>query len=266
MKNINISIIQTELAWEDKLANLNHFETCLQQIPEDSRLVVLPEMFTTGFSMNPKKLAEKMSGQSVEWMRKQAISLNKTIVGSLIIEENSQYYNRLIWMKPDGEFQYYNKHHCFRYANEHLHYADGDKELIVELEGWKLACYICYDLRFPVWSRNTNLKYDVALYIANWPAKRREHWKTLLKARAIENQCYTIGVNRIGKDGGNLSHSGDSCVINEQGEKISNTEPNKVSIETITLNAINLIDYRKKFPTYLDADKFNICSKNNNKK
>tara|TARA_B100000795_G_C22806541_1_gene445286 strand:+ start:11638 stop:12402 length:765 start_codon:yes stop_codon:yes gene_type:complete len=254
MKNINISIIQTELAWEDKPTNLNHFETCLQQVPEDSRLVILPEMFTTGFSMNPKKLAEKMSGESVEWMRKQAISLNKTIVGSVIIEENKQYYNRLIWMKPDGKFQYYNKHHCFRYADEHLHYTGGDKELIVELEGWQFACYICYDLRFPVWSRNTNLKYDVALYIANWPAKRSEHWKTLLKARAIENQAYTIGVNRIGNDGKGFGHSGDSIVLNGQGEQISNTESNKFSIETITLNANELIDYRNKFPAWMDAD------------
>ena len=151
-------------------------------------------------------------------------------------------------------FQYYNKYHCFRYADEHLHYTGGDKELIVELEGWQFACYICYDLRFPVWSRNTNLKYDVALYIANWPAKRSEHWKTLLKARAIENQAYTIGVNRIGNDGKGFGHSGDSIVLNGQGEQISNTESNKFSIETITLNANELIDYRNKFPAWMDAD------------
>jgi len=258
MKNLNISIIQTELAWEDKQANLNHFETCLQQVPDDSNLVVLPEMFTTGFSMSPKYFAEKMSGESVEWMRKQAISLKKTIVGSLIVEENKQYYNRLIWMQPDGKLQHYNKRHCFRYADEHLHYTGGDKELIVELEGWKFACYICYDLRFPVWSRNTNLKYDVALYIANWPATRSEHWKTLLKARAIENQAYTIGVNRIGKDGKGFDHSGDSVVLNGQGEQISNTEPNQFSVETITLNANKLVEYRKRFPAWMDTDEFNI--------
>lgn len=258
MKDLNISIIQTELAWENKTANLNHFETCLHQVPENSELVVLPEMFTTGFSMNPKSLAESMDGQSVKWMAKQAAFFDKHIVGSLIISEDNKYYNRLIWMKPNGEIEYYDKRHTFRYADEHLHYTGGSKELIVEISNWKFACYICYDLRFPVWSRNTNLKYDAALYIANWPASRSEHWQTLLKARAIENQAIVVGVNRIGTDGKGISYSGDSVVLNGQGQQISTTEPNDFSVETITLNSKELTNYRDKFPASLDGDQFDI--------
>lgn len=259
MDNIKISIIQTELAWEDKTANLNHFETCLSQVPQESQLVILPEMFTTGFSMNPEKFAEKTTGDSVEWMKNQAVQLNKNIVGSLIIEEEGKYYNRLIWMKPNGEFQSYDKRHCFRFANEHLHYTGGSEELIVDLQGWKISCYICYDLRFPVWSRNTNLKYDVALYIANWPAIRSAPWETLLKARAIENQAYVVGVNRIGKDGNGYDHSGNSAVIDPQGTPISKTKSNEFSVETITLYAKELTDYRNRFPASMDNDNFNIC-------
>ena len=259
MDNIKISIIQTELVWENKTANLKHFEACLKQVPKESKLVILPEMFTTGFSMNPKIFAEKVTGNSVDWMRNQAAELNKNIVGSLIIEEEEKYYNRLIWMKPNGEFESYDKRHCFRYANEHLHYTGGSEELIINLNGWKISCYICYDLRFPVWSRNTKLKYDVALYIANWPAIRSNHWNTLLQARAIENQSYVIGVNRIGKDGKGFEHSGNSCVIDPQGITISKTIPNEFSVETITLNSEKLINYRNNFPASLDNDNFNIC-------
>ena len=259
MDNIKISIVQTEIVWENKTANLKHFETCLKQVPKESKLVILPEMFTTGFSMNPKAFAEKITGNSVDWMRKQAAELNKDIVGSLIIEEEEKYYNRLIWMKPNGEFQSYDKRHCFRYANEHLHYTGGSEELIVNLNGWKISCYICYDLRFPVWSRNTNLKYDVALYIANWPAIRGKHWNTLLQARAIENQAYVVGVNRIGKDGKGFDHSGNSCVIDSQGIIISKTVPNEFSVETITLDSEKLINYRNSFPASMDNDNFNIC-------
>lgn len=257
-KGLYISIIQTELVWEDKAKNLLHFEACFSDVPEESRVIVLPEMFTTGFSMQPEKFAESMTGETVCWMVENAKSLKKNIVGSVIIEENQKFYNRLIWVEPNGDIHTYNKKHCFRYANEHLHYTPGKEELIVNIEGWNIGCYICYDLRFPVWSRNTNLKYDAALYIANWPERRAEHWSALLKARAIENQSYAIGVNRIGSDGNGIHHSGDSVVIGPKGNRISSTQPNSFSIETVVLSKKDLLEYRTQFPAYLDGDNFSL--------
>lgn len=255
-KSINISTIQTELVWESRDENLAHFEKLFKQIPKESDIVVMPEMFSTGFSMSPEKLAEKVDGVTVQWMKSQAKKLEKVIVGSVIIEDQDQFFNRLFWVNPNGEMQSYDKKHCFRYADEHLHYTAGEQELIVNYKGWNFACYICYDLRFPVWSRNTNLKYDAAIYIANWPERRSEHWTSLLKARAIENQAYVVGVNRIGDDGNRISHSGDTAVYNEVGKRISVTKPGMESVETITLSKENLNTYREKFPAWKDADEF----------
>ena len=236
------------------------FSNLITEASEESKIVILPEMFSTAFSMSPEALAETMDGNSVKWMLNEAKASNKLIVGSLIIKDNNSYYNRLIVAQPNGKLQHYNKRHLFRYANEHLNYEGGKDQLIVDIEGVKFAFFVCYDIRFPVWSRNVKLKYDVAVYIANWPEKRRDHWMTLLKARSIENQAFVIGVNRIGDDGNGIAHSGDSMVFNPLGEKISVTKPNELKVETVKLNIESLNDYRAKFPAYLDVDDFKISS------
>ncbi len=256
--NLNVTTIQCDLAWEDKQTNLNFFEKALDEANEDSKLVVLPEMFSTAFSMNPKQFAEPMNGNSVNWMQTQAKRINKHLVGSLIIEDQGEFYNRLIVASPNGELNTYDKKHLFRYANENEFYNPGNNHLILDFNGVKVAFFICYDLRFPVWSRNSKLKYDAAVYIANWPEKRREHWMALLKARAIENQAYVIGVNRIGNDGNGISHSGDSTVFSPLGEKISTTQPHESKVENVRLDIEALQDYRAKFPAYLDADDFSF--------
>ena len=256
--NLLISIIQSDLIWEDKSSNVAFFEKALEEVGKDVKLVVLPEMFSTGFSMNPKKLAEKMNGNCVRWLKTQANKFNKYICGSLIIEDKGKYYNRLIVASPHGWIKTYDKKHLFRHSNENDNYSPGNSQLILEIEGVKIAFYICYDLRFPVWSRNYQLKYDAAVYVANWPENRRAHWTTLLKARAIENQAYVIGVNRIGNDGNGISYSGDSGVYNPLGTKISSTQAYETKVENVALSIKELNEYRVKFPSYLDADKFDL--------
>ena len=263
MHNLKVTLVQTELHWENVDANLAMFTQKLSEIEKGStHLIVLPEMFTTGFSMNAKHLAEKENGKTIQWMAQQANNKNAVITGSIIFEEDGKYYNRLIWMRPDGTFEYYNKRHLFSMGNEHLHYSAGDKKIITELNGWKICPLVCYDLRFPVWSRNHFIKenetaigeYDLLLYIANWPERRNHPWKTLLLARAIENQCYVAGLNRAGADGNDIIHSGDSAVINAKGEIISTIPAHKNYISTIELNYNELINFRKEFPVGLDAD------------
>lgn len=255
---ITISTIQADLFWEDKSSNLKMFETAFEEVSNDSKLVILPEMFSTGFSMNPCHLAEMYNEKTVNWMQTKAKEINKWICGSLIIHENDTYYNRLFVCSPNGKYHTYNKKHLFRYANEHLNYSDGSNELILDIEGVKFSFFICYDLRFPVWSRNLNLKYDAAVYVANWPKKRREHWSSLLKARAIENQAYVIGVNRIGTDGNGVEHSGDTAVFDALGKQISKTQPHEFCVENVELNIDLLREYRAKFPAHLDADDFKL--------
>ncbi len=263
MHNLKVTLVQTELHWENADANLAMFTQKLSGIEKGSTdLIVLPEMFSTGFSMNAKTLAEKENGKTMQWMAQQANNKNAVITGSIIFEEDEKYYNRLIWMRPDGTFEYYNKRHLFSMGNEHLHYTAGTKKLITQLNGWKICPLVCYDLRFPVWSRNHFIKenetaigeYDLLLYIANWPERRNHPWKTLLLARAIENQCYVAGLNRIGADGNNIIHSGDSAIINAKGEIISTIPAHKNYISTIELNYKELINFRKEFPVGLDAD------------
>lgn len=256
--NLSITTIQADLHWENKQANFEMFKAFFKTASSSSSIIVLPEMFTTGFSMAPKDLAETMDGASVKWMKNQAIKLKKYLVGSLIIVENGNYYNRLIVATPNGTLKHYDKKHLFRYADEHLNYKEGNQELVIEIDNTKIAFFVCYDLRFPVWSRNYKLKYDVAIYIANWPEKRREHWTTLLKARAIENQSFVVGVNRIGIDGNNVSHSGDSKVYTPLGKQINTTLPNEEKVENIVLDIEMQNTYRSKFPAHLDADEFKI--------
>ena len=254
---LKITIIQADLAWEKKEDNLNSFSEKLNQITEPTDIIVLPEMFTTGFSMKAEKLAEDWNGKTIEWIKQKAKEKNSVIACSLIFSENKKFYNRLIWMNPDGSYQYYDKRHLFRMVNEQKYYTAGNTKLIVEFKSWKICPLICYDLRFPVWCRNQD-DYDVLIYIANWPEKRIYTWKTLLLARAIENQAYVIAVNRVGKDGNGIIYSGDSAVINPKGYIISKTQPYKESVETLALSKDELNNLRKAYPVKLDADEFEM--------
>jgi predicted amidohydrolase len=257
--DLNISLIQSSLHWENIPANLGMFGNKIASLKGGTDLILLPEMFSTGFTMNAKKVAEKMDGSAVQWMRRMARERNCVITGSLVIEEEGRYYNRLIWMRADGSFEIYNKRHLFRYANEQDHYTAGGKKLVVEFKGWKVCPLVCYDLRFPVWSRNrSNSEYDLLIYVANWPERRSHPWKTLLPARAIENQAYVAGLNRVGNDGNSVYHSGDSAVINYRGEIISKIKGGEETAETITLSFDDLRAFRKSFPAGMDADDFEL--------
>jgi len=258
MNPLLITTIQTYLNWENVDDNLNHFSKIIQAI-DVTDIIVLPEMFTTGFTMKPELLAEEHEGKGLQWMKQMSKDKQAVVVGSISVKENNNYYNRLYWVKPDGTYQYYNKRHLFRMGNEHQHYTAGTEKLIIEYNGWKICPLICYDLRFPVWSRNTNdNSFDVLLYVANWPEVRSYPWKQLLIARSIENQCYVVGVNRIGKDGNLIEHSGDTSVINPRGEIISNTKPHEDKSETVSLDYNYLSDFRKVFPVMMDGDNFEI--------
>ena len=264
MSNLSITIIQTDLHWEDKAANLQVFEQKIKNIQEKTHVVILPEMFSTGFSMNAAALAEKMDGNTIEWMRNLSKEKKIIIAGSIIIEEENKFFNRLIWMQPDGNYGYYDKRHLFGFAGEDNYYSAGNKRLICSVNGWKINLQICYDLRFPVWARqqhtgdeDSNPEYDLLIYVANWPERRSHAWKTLLKARAIENQCYVVGVNRIGKDANEINHSGDSMIIDSLGETIYHKE-NEADVFTIALDKESLNQTRTKLPFLKDADDFNI--------
>ncbi|MBM3411926.1 MAG: amidohydrolase [Bacteroidetes bacterium] len=261
MSTITVSLIQTTLHWEDKAANRQHIEEKIATLTGKTQVVLLPEMFTTGFSMNPSQLAEKMEGESVQWLRSMAVQYRLILAGSLIVEEDGKYFNRLIWMLPTGLFGYYDKRHLFAFAGEDKQYTAGNKRLVTAVNGWRFNLQICYDLRFPVWARqqvsNGEPEYDVLVYVANWPEKRRQAWITLLQARAIENQCYVIGVNRIGEDGKGVYHSGDSMVIDPLGE-ILFAQKDQEAIHSITLNKERLIELRQALPFLKDGDKFGL--------
>lgn len=263
--NLTFTLIQSNLFWEDKAANLEMLEQKINSIKTKTEIVVLPEMFSTGFSMKPKKLAEKMNGKTIKWMQKIAAEKKIILTGSIIIEENGNYYNRLIWMLPNQQFGYYDKRHSFSYAGENEHYTAGNKRLIARVKGWKINLQICYDLRFPVWARQSSLandegaEYDVLLYVANWPQRRNHAWKTLLTARAIENQSFVIGVNRVGNDGNAIYHSGDSMVISPLGEVLYHKEDEE-DIFTIELKKEELVEVREKYPFLNDADYFKIST------
>lgn len=264
MQNLTISIIQSQLHWENEAENLNMFAQKINSITEPTELIILPEMFSTGFSMNPKKFATTTNGKVIRWMQKTAQQKKVVLTGSVMFEENKQYYNRLIWMLPTGDYGYYNKRHLFAYAQEHQHYTPGTKRLIAQVKGWKILLLICYDLRFPVWSRQQSFQsgtpeFDAIIYVANWPERRNTAWKTLLQARAIENQCYVIGVNRVGEDGNGVYHSGDSCIINPLGDVLF-TKAHDEAIFTTTLDKTFLEEIRTKLPFWKDGDNFSILS------
>ena len=261
MENLTVTLIQTALHWEGPEANRAMLEEKIWTIDQPTDVIVLPEMFSTGFSMKPENLAEKMNGETVKWIKEQAHKKNCVVTGSFICEEGGRYYNRLLWVNPDGTFAKYDKRHLFSMGDEHNHYAAGEEKVIVELKGWKICPLICYDLRFPVWARNTKeASYDALIYVANWPERRSYPWKTLLLARAIENQSYVVGVNRVGADGNDITHSGDSAVIDAKGEIISKTKANEEATETVTLSYSALAEFRKQFPAILDADQFDVKS------
>ncbi|MDG1476262.1 MAG: amidohydrolase [Vicingaceae bacterium] len=260
--NLNVSIIQSELHWENVGQNLEMFAQKIDEISKPTDIIVLPEMFNTGFSMDSEKLAETMSGKTVAWMKAQANKADSVITGSLIVEEEGAFYNRLIWAVPNGEIQVYDKRHLFRMAGEHNYFSAGEKRLIVNYKGWRICPLICYDLRFPVWSRNTSKNdspaYDCLIYVANWPAVRKQPWSKLLEARAIENQCYVVGVNRVGEDGKRITYTGNSVVVNPKGDVISNIAENTNTSESVDLFLSELNDFREKFPVSMDGDEFTL--------
>lgn len=265
MSTLTITLIQTKLYWENKDANLRMLEEKINSIPQKTEIVVLPEMFSTGFSMKPELLAETMEGETVAWMKNLSAKNGVIITGSIIIKENEKFYNRLIWMLPNGQYGYYDKRHLFGFAHEDEHYSAGEKRLVASVKGWKINLLVCYDLRFPVWSRqqvnkegeNIEPEYDLLIYVANWPERRNHAWKTLLCARAIENQAYVVGVNRVGKDGNEIYHSGDSMVIDPLGEVLYHRADDE-DIFTLTLEKENLDNVRSKFPFWKDGDQFRI--------
>ncbi len=257
MQDLKVTLLQSNLYWENPGANLAMFEEKIWKIREQTDIIVLPEMFTTGFSMNAPALAEPMNLSTFKWMKQHAAQTGAVLTGSVIIKDKDRYFNRLLWMQPDGKFFYYDKRHLFRMADEHLVYAAGTEKLLVSWKGWNIRPLVCYDLRFPVWSRNRNNEYDLLLYVANWPEARRLPWKSLLQARAIENLSYVIGVNRVGQDGKGVSYTGDSGIINPKGEWLW-TKENTEEIYTCSLSKTELTSFRAKFPADMDADEFQI--------
>ncbi len=255
-EKLKVTIIQANLIWENIEENLNRFSQKIKSVDEDTDLIILPEMFATGFSMKPEMFASFEKQQS-DWLYEHAVKTNAVIVGSIIREKEGKYFNSLIWMEPNGKVEIYDKRHLFGFAGEDKHYSQGDQHLITKIAQWRFRPLICYDLRFPVWSRNIK-DYDVLIYIANWPDARIEAWKILLKARAIENQAYVVAVNRVGDDGNGIAHSGDSLVIDPKGNVICDITPYSEAVKTITLDYEELISFRKKFPAEDDADVFKL--------
>lgn len=256
LPDLELALIQTELAWQNPEANRAHFEALLEQA-RGADLIVLPEMFSTGFSMDSAALAEPENGPTSLWMSEQAKRSQAVITGSLIIQAaDGSYRNRLLWARPDGSVAQYDKRHLFRMAGEHKHYSAGEQQVLLELNGWQIRPLICYDLRFPLWSRDPHTT-DLLLYTANWPAARRQHWNRLLPARAIENLCYVAAVNRIGEDGKGHPYSGDSQVLDFQGEALL-AAGDADGVFRTTLSASELAAYRERFPAYLDADDFDL--------
>ena len=254
-QDLTLALVQTELAWEDAAANRTELGRQLDTIV-DADVAVLPEMFSTGFSMASETLAEPMDGPTISWLRERAHSDNRVICGSFIARDGDRCYNRFVWMRPDGTCEVYDKRHLFRMADEHRHYAEGAVRLTVEHAGWRICPLVCYDLRFPVWSRAAGT-IDLYLYVANWPARRDAHWRTLLAARAIENQAYVAGVNRVGVDGNGLEYCGSSLAVDFSGNLLSDLGATP-GIQTVRLARAGLEEWRTAFPAHLDADRYSI--------
>nr|WP_319399475.1 amidohydrolase [uncultured Carboxylicivirga sp.] len=254
MNNLKVTLIQHDIAWENTDTNLLKLDKLFNEVEKDVDLVVLPEMFHSGFTMHPETVAEEMDGPVLKWMKAKAMEKQICLIGSVVFGEDSKYYNRLFIYYPDGNYLYYDKRHLFSMGGEGQHYQQGNKRLIFEYKGWKICPLVCYDLRFPVWSSNQN-EYDLLIYVANWPTPRRKVWQILLQARAIENQSYVIGVNRVGKDV-SAYYSGDSVVLDAKGNTLVECVPEEEEIKTIVINKDDLEVFRKKFPVLNDRDDF----------
>jgi omega-amidase len=259
MKEIlRVAAVQSNLVWEDVDANLNAFSEKIKSLKnKEVDLIVLPEMFATGFSMNPQKWAQNMQGSIVSWLLQTAKKYNTHVVGSAAIVDSKYFYNRMIWVSPEGKIQHYNKRHLFAYAGEDKKYTAGKTRVLVDLHGWHVMLNVCYDLRFPVWSRN-DCNYSILLNVANWPERRAMHWKQLLVARAIENQAFVIGVNRIGEDGNGINHSGDSRIIDPLGNSLWEANANEEQLFIAELHKKDVLETREKFPFLADRDHFRI--------
>ena len=258
MSTLKITTFQAYLFWENIEKNLQNLGLRLSSIREKTDLIVLPEMFNTGFSMNADKLAEEMGGRTMQWMNEQARKFDSVVTGTLIIREDGKFYNRLIWMRPDGTYECYDKRHLFSMAKEEQTFTAGSQKLFVELNGFKICPIICYDLRFPVWLRNTKeADYDMLLLVASWPERRSLHWRTLIPARAVENQAYVVAVNRVGHDGNEIYHSGDSMCIDPNG-KVVYYKPNDEDLYTFSINKEEVTRARQDFPFLKDADDFKL--------
>jgi omega-amidase len=257
MDNLKITTYQGYLFWENIDKNLQNISLRLSGIRTKTDLIVLPEMFNTGFTMAAERLGEPVNGKTMKWMLATAVKYQCVVTGSLIIKEDNKFYNRLIWMRPDGSFEYYNKRHLFALGKEHETYTAGTEKLLVELNGWIICPVICYDLRFPVWLRNVKDVYDLLLIVANWPERRALHWRTLIPARAVENQSYVIGVNRVGHDGNEVYHSGDSTCIDPNGNVVY-YKRDEEDVYTFSISADELVKARRTMPFLKDADAFHL--------
>lgn len=260
INNLKITVFQAYLFWENVDKNLQNISLRLSSgVKEKTDLIVLPEMFNTGFSMHAADLAEEMDGKTMTWMAAAAAKYDCVITGSLIIKEKGNYYNRMIWMLPTGEYQHYDKRHLFGMSEEDKTYTAGEDKVVVELKGWKIRLAVCYDLRFPVWLRNNDSAYDILLIIASWPDRRIPHWKVLIPARAIENQSYVVAVNRVGHDGNEVYHSGHSMCIDAYGNTVY-YKPEDEDLYTFSINYEELVKIRRGFPFLKDADNFSLMN------
>ena len=260
MQDLIVSLIQSELHWHSIEANLAMFEEKIWLLEQKSDVILLPEMFNTGFSMDVSH-SEPMNSKTFRWMHQMAAQTKALILGSYMVKVDGQNFNRLLWMEPSGDFAHYDKRHLFRMANEDQFFAEGNERLIRNWKGWNICPLVCYDLRFPVWSRNPvidgSFAYDLLVYVANWPQARSQAWDTLLRARAIENACYTIGLNRIGSDGNGIEYNGHSSIYDYKGDTLFYAKDQPTN-HSLAINYKSLINYRDAFPVQLDADNFEI--------
>lgn len=257
-EDLRISMIQAHIIWEDRDENLGYYGELLRRVSGKTDIAILPETFTTGFSMNVEKLADTMDGTTIPTVKSWAVKYNLAVAGSFIVKDAGKYYNRAFLITPEGKEFYYDKRHLFRMGEEDQHFSSGEKRTIIPYKGWNICLQICYDLRFPVWSRNVENEYDLLIYMANWPDARKKVWKTLLQARAMENMAFVCGVNRVGIDGKGFVYRGDSMLYNPKGKRLATAGKREETTRTCTISKTDLITLREKFPAWKDADTFTI--------
>ena len=261
-ENLRVSMVQSHIIWEDRNENLGYYGELLRRISGKTDLAVLPETFSTGFTMNVEPLADEVDGITVNTIKKWAADYKMAVAGSFIAKDNGKYYNRAFFITPEGDSLFYDKRHLFQMGHEGQYFTAGDKRLVVSYRGWNICLLVCYDLRFPVWSRNVNNEYDLLIYCANWPEARKKVWKILLQARAIENMSYVCGVNPVGIDGKGFTYRGDSLIISPKGKKLADAGKRKEVTRTVSLSMDEVSELRSKFPAWKDADDFTINLKN----